>query len=220
MQLRLFIAVFALLVAACGAANAQGYSGLIPDNKQPESKAEKSQNSCSQAGTCSATDLLISKPQPKQQSAQPVDSYKSAKTAQDLEAQARYKSYTFTPDSLDRETLKQIRANNSDYKALYKPSTRINGLLPMENTIKTMIEDIMTQIKNPELSQVERDTAGKNGYQKLLMMTDAMISSSTTPDAVYKSMNLPDIYIKEEREAATNGLKRLRAALSDLQAYK
>ncbi len=220
MQLRLFIAVFVLLVTTCGLANAQGYSGLIPDNKEPGSKTENSENSCSQTGTCSATDFLISKPQPKQQNSKPGGSYQAPKTSKDLEAQARYKSYEFKPDSLDAKTLKQIRTNNIDYKALYQPSTRIGGLLPMENTIKSIIESIMSQIKNPELSQAERDAEGKSGYQRLLMMTDAMISSSKTPDTVYKSMNLPDTYIKEQREATTNGLKRLRAALSDLKAYQ
>ena len=101
-----------------------------------------------------------------------------------------------------------------------KPSKRINGLLPLENTVKTMIDGMLKRVNDDKTSPEERKKIGQESYNQLLQMSDAFISSSSISDDAFKSMGVSDIYIQERREANKNNIQRIRDALAILKTYQ
>lgn len=93
-----------------------------------------------------------------------------------------------------------------------------DGLLPMESNIKRSIEGTFQQIKTQKGSL--RSESVKAALADLKRMHIGISNSSRIPDSIYKTMGLPDVYIKEEREGYNNSLKRIETAIRELEKLR
>lgn len=223
--------ILAVAISLGFTTQAQGYDGLIAPPKSQEKTGsgttpkEKPQTGYqgliaepgAQSGSGTALDALVS----KSPALPGAPAYQPARNSEQLQDQARFNSYRFDPlKHLDAETREKITVMRTDALKNYKPARRINGMLAKENSVKVTIDSVMKRVNNPELTPEQRAGFGKQGYEQLLMLSDGLLSSSTISDDVYKSMGLPDGYVKEQREANKNSLARVREALSALKPYQ
>lgn len=93
-----------------------------------------------------------------------------------------------------------------------------DGLLPMESNIKRSIDGTFQQIKAQKGTM--RSESVKAALADLKRMHIGISNSSRIPDGIYKTMGLPDLYIKEEREGYNNSLKRIESAIRELEKLR
>ncbi len=97
---------------------------------------------------------------------------------------------------------------------LATPRPRINGLLPVENSIKNSIDQAFAQMNNKNLSPADRQKKAAETLATLKSIRQGLAVQGSIPDKTYKIMGMPDVYIKEEREATKNSLARIDAAIA------
>jgi hypothetical protein len=121
------------------------------------------------------------------------------------------------PDRLEGHN---VRLPAASIEALSRPRPRVNGMLPMEMMIVRNVDQIMTYVKNPRLSEAKRMENARSAYKQLEDLRAGLKFKSQAPEAVYRKLGLPDVYIQEEKESIKKTLAYVEATLDVLKGYQ
>lgn len=138
-------------------------------------------------------------------------------TADDLKRLATAYSIDKNFDGIPDNIAAAVKLPATMTEMLKQPRVRINGMLPMESTVKTSIDKAMASLRDPKLSAVQRQENLKTTLTSLRTMRSGLKAKSTVSDTAYRLMGMPDLYVKEERESITKSLARVEAALAALE---
>jgi hypothetical protein len=94
---------------------------------------------------------------------------------------------------------------------------RIGGMLPAELMAATEIERVMASVNHPQLTPDQRQTNARNGYSRLMMLADGIMTRSGVPDSLYTKMGMSEVFLEEEREANERALTRFEEAFKILR---
>lgn len=207
-----------------------GYQGLIPGAvpaapaPTPPTTSSRPANATAPAtqksiprpirlpeGTLKAQSPAPSTPIPATSNLQPI------RSSADLVSLAR--AYNLAEGSADigDELAARARLPASSTELLKHPRARINGMLPMENSIKNSIDATMASLRAPNLRPEDRAARAKLAVDSLTTIKRGLTVKSGISDRTYQAMGIPSLYVKEEREALKNALARVDAALAQLQ---
>lgn len=121
------------------------------------------------------------------------------------------------PDRLEGNA---VRLPAVSIEALSRPRPRMNGMLPLETSIRRNVAQIMSYVKNERLSQAQREENAKNAYKQLEDLRAGLKFKGQAPESIYQRMGLPDIYIKEEKESISSTLAFVEEAMAELKGYQ
>ena len=211
----------------------QGYQGLIPGavapapaaqpkptpgavapptQQQPGNTALRPQN----FGVGNATNSVVAAP--STQAPLAALGMKPIRNSDDLRQLAMIYSVDQNFDHIPDEMAAQFRLPETTTELLKQPRPRINGMLPMEQNVKNSIDGAMATLKDPKLRPQDRQARAKLAIESLKTIQHGLKIKAQTPDSTYKVMGLPPVYVKEEREGIANSIKRVDAALKQLNA--
>lgn len=134
----------------------------------------------------------------------------------DLKALSSRYGYAQQFDAIPKEVMKYYVMPASMTETLKTPRIRINGMLPVENSIKSGIDMSLADINNPKLTAEQRAAKIKEAVVNLKTMRTGLRAQNSVPDSVYKMMGLPPTYVKEEREGFSKALARIDEAITKL----
>lgn len=117
-------------------------------------------------------------------------------------------------DSIPDDMAAKFKMPDNMTALLATPRPRINGMLPVENSVKNSIDQAFAQMNNKNLSASDRQKQAQQLVATLKSLRQGLAIQGSIPDKTYKIMGMPDTYIKEEREATKNSLARIDAALA------
>ncbi len=143
---------------------------------------------------------------------------KPIRNSDDLRELAMMYSVDQNLDSIPDEMAAQFRLPETTTEMLKQPRPRINGMLPMEMSVKNSVDSAMSTLRDPKLRPADRQARAKLALESLKTIQSGLKSKSQVSDRTYQLMGMPPIYIKEEREAATKAMQHVEAALRQLQA--
>lgn len=139
------------------------------------------------------------------------------RTSDDLRKLAMLYSIDKNMDQIPDQMAAQFRLPATTTELLKQPRPRMNGMLPMEQNVKSSIDSALATIKDPKLRPADRQARAKLALESLKSMQTGLKVKGQISDRTYQVMGMPATYVKEEREAISKSLVRIDAALKQLQ---
>lgn len=139
------------------------------------------------------------------------------RSSDDLRKLAMIYSIDKNMDQIPDEMAAQFRLPATTTELLKQPRPRVNGMLPMEQSVKTSIEGAMATLRDPKLRPADRQARAKLALDSLKSMQTGLKVKGQISDRTYQVMGMPQTYVKEEREAITKSLARIDLAIRQLQ---
>lgn len=136
--------------------------------------------------------------------------------SQDLAALAAMSKLNVDENGIPADMAARFRLPATTTELLNQPRMRINGMLPLENSVKSGVEQTLAAVGDKSLPAAVRAQRAKTAVASLNTMKNGLKVKSNISDSAYKAMGMPPIYVKEEREAVSKSIARIDAALAQL----
>lgn len=143
------------------------------------------------------------------------------RTSDDLRKLAMIYSIDKNLDQIPDQMAAQFRLPATTTELLKQPRPRLNGMLPLEQNVKSSIDSAMATLQEPKLRPADRQARAKLAAESLQSLHAGLKVKSQISDRTYQVMGMPATYVKEEREGIAKSLQRIEAALKQLgQPFK
>ncbi len=196
---------------------AAGYEGVIPGKvdkgpavKKPPVVVKPAKPAVQQPAQAKTNFTPIDRP--RQQSSRYIAPPETRKvnSGNDLANLAQMYSFDKNYDGVPDSMAKRFKLPEATAAFLSIPRNRnAKGMLPLESTMKTALDNALSQV-------TAKQADPKTVADSLKRVRDGLRAKGSVPDSVYKSMGMPELYVKEEREGIEKSIKHVDEALRQL----
>jgi hypothetical protein len=137
-------------------------------------------------------------------------------TADQMALIAKLTGMKFDLKQLPENMRESIKINPKVYSLVSSPATRIDGMLPTEYGAKRMIDTNRFIIEQSNFTPERKKEALIDLMIRLRQHADGLRLRQNVPIELYAQMGVPAIYVQEEQEGVTKGIKRLDAAIKQI----